>query len=308
MTKRRKKGTKKPDARPVPPAVTRPAPDAQARESDPIIGYDPGDGREWHELPSGVPVDFFPISTRTDVVQVEIDGLGVTPETVDTMAMLRIAETYLALTLKLADAKRAPFLLTGLRILDKCVAVESVPNDMQRAVFFCGMAASIVDGHEATPYGIEGAAQAAREALRLLPATQRAKVIAGPMTRALKPPPEPLLALRPWERTTIRGRLIRVGGVTCRALFFSPVENNFSLTVVTEERARELGGLLYRELDLEALVARDGAGHIEQGELVHFHVLSDAEPVGAWRDWLKANAPEWFTVEDIIGELDRDAG
>jgi hypothetical protein len=142
MTKRRKKGTKKPDARPVPPAVTRPAPDAQARESDPIIGYDPGDGREWHELPSGVPVDFFPISTRTDVVQVEIDGLGVTPETVDTMAMLRIAETYLALTLKLADAKRAPFLLTGLRILDKCVAVESVPNDMQRAVFFCGMAAS----------------------------------------------------------------------------------------------------------------------------------------------------------------------
>lgn len=242
-----------------------------------------------------------------DVVQVELDGPGVAPETVDAIALLRVAESYLWLVSRLGHIHDAPVTLTGIAIIDKCAAVQTWPTDMTRAVLFCQEAARVISGQEEAPHGAEKAAADAREALRGLPKTMKARVLAGKFVGSLVAPEEEALREHPWEQTQLRATLVRTGGKKPVAQFRSVDDGAFfTLDLPSEEAARELGQHLYKDVDLEALIVRDHQGGIEKGELIDLHVLSDAEPGDAWRTWFQKNAGEWAEVEDVLGELGRD--
>lgn len=246
-------------------------------------------------------------ATAADVVQVELDGPGVASTSVDAIALLRVAESYLWLVTRLGHIHNAPVTLTGIAIIDKCAAVQTWPTDMTRAVLFCQEAARVISGEEEAPHGAEKDAAAAREALRGLPKTMKARVLAGTFVGALVAPDEEALRDHPWEQTQLRATLVRTGGKKPVAQFRSIDDGAFfTLDLRSEEAARELGQHLYKDVDLEALIVRDHQGGIEKGELVELHVLSDAEPGDAWRTWFQKNAGEWAAVEDVLGELGRD--
>jgi hypothetical protein len=243
-----------------------------------------------------------------DVVQVELDGEGVSPDTVDALAMLRVAESYLSLVAKLGQLREMPVTMTGLQIVDKCAAVQTAPTDMQRAVHFCQQATRVVTGQEPAPRGADKAAEAVREALRALPKNIRARVIAGRYAEAIVAPlHQEEIRERAWEQVEIRATLVRAGGRKPVAQFLSlDDEVLFTLDLANEEKARELGRHLYKEVDVEALIVRGLEGGIERGELLDLHVLSDSEPAEAWREWFRVNASEWTEVDDVLGELGRD--
>lgn len=242
-----------------------------------------------------------------EVVQVELDGPGISPESVDALQLLRVAESYLALVAKLGHVHDAPVTLTGVQIVDKCVAVRTYPTDMMRAVVFCKQATRVIAGAEEAPRGTERFAAAAREALRELPKTTKARVLAGKFAVPLVAPPQEDLRDHPWEQTQLRATLLRTGGARPVAQFRSLDDGGlFSLELQSEAKARELGQHLYKEVELEALVSRGLEGGIERGELIDLHELSDAPPVETWRAWFEQNAPEWKDVADVLGELGRD--
>lgn len=242
-----------------------------------------------------------------NVVQVELDGPGVSPANVDAVAFLRVTESYLWLVKLLGEINDAPVTLTGLEVIDKCAAVQTWPTDMTRAVLFCRKATAVIAEQEDAPHRAVRAASSAREALRLLPRTQTVRVFAGNYAGALLAPPQPESRELPWEQVELRATLIRSGGEKPVAQFRSADDGAlFSLDLGSVEKARELGQQLYREVDVEALIMRDVDGGIERGELLEIHVLSEEEPVNAWRSWFKENASEWSDTEDVLGELGRN--
>jgi hypothetical protein len=246
---------------------------------------------------------------RSSKVLVELDGPGVSPKNVDAVTLLRLAEAYFVLLTKLADAKGKGLSLTGLAVLDKCVALESKSSDAYVARFFGEMAVRIVSGKEVPPFGLEGVLNDVRTALRSLPATHVAKVRAGgARARRLRLPKDAELGSYAWETLALRSTVVRVGGRDPRAQFLSASEaTSFTLSVTTEE-ARSLGAKLYLPLELEARVLRDEEGRISQGAVVRFTVLDDRDPADAWREWFADIASDWAEVDDVNAELGRHAG
>lgn len=242
-----------------------------------------------------------------DVVQVELDGPGVSPKNVDAVALLRVAESYLWLVSRLGQLHNRPVTLTGIEVIDKCAAVQTWPTDMSRAVLFCQEATRVISGADEAPHGAEQAAKDAREVLRSLPKTMTARVLAGKFASALVPPTEEPLRDHGWEQTELRATLVRTGGKKPVAQFRSVDDGAFfTLDLPSEEKARELGQHLYKDVDVEALILRGVEGGIERGELLDLHVLTDSEPASAWRTWFRENAAEWADVDDVLGELRRD--
>lgn len=106
------------------------------------------------------------------------------------------------------------------------------------------------------------------------------------------------------ETTSLRGRVLRVGGVrpTVRLRSRSE-EGDFSLRLRDEAVARRLAQHLYSEVDFTARIHRDEDGSIESGDVEEFWPLSNDDPVTAWKAWFSENAKPWNDVSDIESEI-----
>src|SRR5260221_3925629 len=60
---------------------------------------------------------------KRDGLMFELDGPGVTPESVDSLLLLRLADAWFKLVAKASEAGNIGLSFRGLRIRDKCVAV-----------------------------------------------------------------------------------------------------------------------------------------------------------------------------------------
>jgi hypothetical protein len=236
---------------------------------------------------------------------VELDGPGVSPDTVDTLALLTLAETYFRLIGKVAEASNMSLTFQGLRVLDKCVAVSATPNNQELAQLVSVRALRIISGEESPPRGTEVLTSNLRSCLRSLPTGHVARTRWGKRSHPLVAPPLPSQE-HPWETVELRVIPIRVGGADPGARLRSASEGHEFTVSATAEHARRLGAMLYSEVDVELEVCRDFEGRIERGRVVEVHAVSDAEPATAWRQWFRANAPEWDEVDDVGAELGRD--
>jgi hypothetical protein len=250
-------------------------------------------------------------SIPLDALQVELDGPGAHPETVDALAFLRITESYFRLLKRAAELKAANIVLTGLSIHDKCIAAVTVPNNPQLAAFYANIAADLIDGKSSPERGLETLTQEAQVALRALPHTQKVRVKAGRLYRNLAAAEEPVAQL-PWEQISTRARVLRIGGFSLpRASFAARAQGAFTLDV-DESDLPKLGAHVWKDIELEAIVSYDAAGHIAGGRLVGFTpVAYGIDETAAWRSWFQKAAPDWLDVDDIRAELrddDRDDG
>ncbi|HET7505116.1 MAG TPA: hypothetical protein VFK02_29055 [Kofleriaceae bacterium] len=78
--------------------------------------------------------------------------------------------------------------------------------------------------------------------------------------------------------------------------------NDFSL-LTGVDMARALGGHLYREVEIEAEIARNEIGAISEGRLWSFEPVESTDPIEAWDKWFEQSAGDWddARVEALLG-------
>jgi hypothetical protein len=217
-------------------------------------------------------------------VVLEVDGPGVSTSNVDVPAFLELAAAFFTLLKANANESATPLGFTSVKIEDKCVALCALPDSIDIAKDSADQALRQIAGEDA-PHGLATLAERARIAVRRLPTGQSAKVIVGPWVRpVVVAPGEPVAPLD--SMLSIRARPIRVGGKKPAVRFSSEMEEDFTLTA-TADQARELGSMLYRDVEIVARVSRDAAGFIEGGRLESFEIVEDEDPRPAWRDWFR---------------------
>ena len=239
-------------------------------------------------------------------LRVEIDGDGVNPDTVDARSTLELASAYFDLLVRVARLRGAEVELKGLQVVSKCIALATVPTSLPEAREAAAEAQDYVAGRE-EPHGVVVAVRRVRDAVRALPLGHVAKVIIGPWQRQL-PRDGDVPRVPPYASVMVRARPVRVGGTNPRVRFKSESEETEFSLEVTEEQARELGSLLYREVDIAATVWRDENDAIRGGRLEDVFAVADAHDDlrTVMRRWLKENAPQWDDIDDIEAELKRE--
>lgn len=241
---------------------------------------------------------------RRGRLRFELDGPGASPETVASLLLLRLAQQTFQLLTKVADTSGASLTLAGMAVRDKCVAIDVSPSDREAAELSARRVIRLVAGQERPPRGLTSSVEALQRELRGLPAGMRACVQATGRAKRLLPPPLPTVET-PWETTELRVTPVRVGGAEPGAQLTSTSELGPFTVEATADVARKLGALLYRDVDVVLDIVRGIDGRIERGRVVDVMPLSAEEPTATWRQWFATNAPEWFAVDDVRGELGR---
>jgi hypothetical protein len=231
-------------------------------------------------------------------LKIELDGPGVQPETVDAQALIALAGAYFALLQKIASVDLDEELgLQGIRIEDKCVAVSTLPSNDALALAAAQHLAYAMQGDA---YGRHaGEFKALRKALDMLPSGYTARAMVGDWHQALEHTTEPLVSY-PYAVTTLRVRLVRVGGTAPTAQFESGSEDDRFTLSMSEDLARQLAPLLYQELEATMTFTRDDRGKIRQGRLDSFEKLDEGNAFELWHTWFKGVEvnPNWEAERD----------
>lgn len=157
----------------------------------------------------------------------ELDGAGVHLESVEATLLLELASAFFSLVKLNGDQFGGEeFLLRGLRAIEKCAAMGCVPSDREVARLAAARSASQIAGGSVIPYGGVDFAKRARRAAQRLEPGQTMKARLGSWSHAVTLAPE--LGSKPLdERTTLRARLLKIGGTGLSARFTTRIEKDF---------------------------------------------------------------------------------
>lgn len=227
-------------------------------------------------------------------VALELDGPGVSPETVDAPLLFELAAAFFLLLQGNAEDAATPITLRGVHIIDKCLRLAVPVEHLEQARQFAEDAMRQMVGEQDPPRGLGLVADRGRSALGKLQPDQTAKIVVGKWERPLALPKQDDVILPNDSILSVRAVPVRVGGAKPLIRFKSMLEDEpFTLTA-TEEQARKLGALLYKEVDIDALISRAADGTIDGGKLVSFEPVIDGDPRPAWREWFKSvGGEEW---------------
>lgn len=246
-----------------------------------------------------------PVDLPKGHIALEIDGAGVSPETVDVPTFLEAAAAFFSLVQGNAREERSDLSLVGLQIVDKCVALVSGSDRPELSKFYSEKAYLQIEGKLPTPRGLTSTRDRARTAIRKLPGGMAMKLIVDDWTAPLiLDPPKvvPLDAL-----ISLRVTITRVTGEpSAKTRLKSKLEKQpFSLSI-SKAQAQQLGPYILREIDVDARIRRDSDGHIVDGKLLDFKPVDyEGDATTVWRAWYRDNAAEWDQVDDIESELRR---
>jgi hypothetical protein len=254
------------------------------------------DGRvsPWEAAPMGAPEE----------MMLALEGPGVTPDNVDSLTLLHLAEAWFSLNLKVAEAEGRGLTFTGLSVVRKCAAVVAQVSDLGNARVAAMMAVRIVSRGEDPPQGAVDASRRFVQALCALPATHSVKARVGAKWLPIKRPAPIDAPDIPWEVLEMRVTPVRVGGgkEPAAQLICHGEDAPFSLSV-SEDDARVLGSSLYRPVDATLQFCRHHDGRIDRGRVLDVTLLDDVDPIAAWRAWFADDAAAWDEVDDIRTEL-----
>ena len=239
-------------------------------------------------------------------LRLKIDGPGVGPDTLDPLATLELARSYLQLLQKVSQDLEIKLELTGLRVESGSAALAFTPTNPRLAEEISVQAHRMVSGEVLIPPRLEGPTHAFASAVRALPKEQSVSVLVGPR-KLLVVPREPAAVAPRRSVTTIRALLVSIGGLghpTARFVSKSE-ERTFALRLESQALAQQLARFIYRDLDIVAELHRDEDGIIVGGHLTEFREVPRGDPLSAWKRWYEAVASEWDEVDDIEAELGR---
>lgn len=236
----------------------------------------------------------------------EFDGPGVAPETVDTLAFLRLAEAFFSMMLRVADAQKLGLTFRGIEIRDKCIAAVARPSNMASARIAARGTKRVVGGTQKAPSGAEGLQVEIQKLLRELVVDTNVSVRIGKQVLGMRAP-DPVLVETPWETTELRVYALRVSakGENPRAELASDSEAQpFTLNVSLDD-ARKLGNSLLSKVDVVVTICRGADGSIAGGKVIRVFDLQEQDVANTWRKWF-ADTGDWDQVEDVRGELGRN--
>lgn len=237
----------------------------------------------------------------------EVDADGVEPDTVDTLAFLRLAHAYFETLVATARATENELRFTGVQIINKCVAVRAIVNNSDLAQTTVQQADNFVAGTALPPrkYSIAACTKnlvdAHEQFLTHVPAgaRRRLKTIAavGGKKTPLRRPPEP--TEDPYSYVsleTMRAKVSTLAGSEMTVRLQPIIGDAFSVMIATNDLAKEIRHHWLDELDVDVEVRRNSEGRVLSGKLKGFHVVQEGNAVEAWREWVKNN------VEPMTGE------
>jgi hypothetical protein len=233
----------------------------------------------------------------------ELDGPGVEPATVDTVAFLRLAEAFFQMMLRLANAESLGLTFRGIEIRNKCAAIVSHPSNVASARIAAEGAGRIVRGAQAAPSGTEGLQGDIRKYLRELPPETKAAVRIGKKIVRVQAP-APRAAHTPWETTELRVVPLRVSARRVELASHSEGQP-FTLVLASVGDARKLGASIQQEIDVLMTVCRGVDGNIVEGRIEKVFELQTQNIAESWRAWF-ADAGDWGRIEDVREELGRN--
>jgi hypothetical protein len=240
-------------------------------------------------------------STRSPEISLRLDGGDVHPHNVDPSLVLALASSYVDALRSLAVTSDLDLDLRGLQIRDRCVEIAFGVNKLgpaRAAAHEVNLALASTE----RPRGAIGAIDRLRDALDSIPPAIHVTVAAGGSWKRSLQVRAAEDATPAFELVTLRAVPVRAGGAMPVVRFHSDRENDFSLSADID-MARALGGQLYREVEIEAEIARDELGAISEGRVLSFEPVESADPVEAWDRWFEQSAGEWNEerVEALLG-------
>ena len=220
-----------------------------------------------------------------------LDGGGVHPHNVDPSLVLALASSYVDSLRSLALTNDLDLDLRGLQIRDRCVEIAFGVNKLATAREAAHEVNQALASTE-RPRGAIGAIDRLRDALGAIPPAIRVSVAAGSNWKRSLQVRATEDASPAMEIVTLRAIPMRAGGATPVVRFHSDRENDFSLSTDID-MARALGGHLYREVEIEAEIARNDVGAITGGRVLSFEPVESTGPVEAWDRWFEQSAGDW---------------
>ncbi len=243
----------------------------------------------------------------SDYLMLEVDGAE--PDTVaDPLAVLELAAAYFDLVVKLAKDRGYDLGLKGLHIFNKCVAIAIKPVNPLEAQASARSAVLLVERHPKAKARHRTAVDRVRRARTGLPKQYTASVRLAELTLPLTVI-EFVDTMMPWSMTTMRVVPYKAGGKNDAAVRFTSILEDYDFTLdVSSDAARELGAVLYHEVEIEAEVQRDAAGRITQGKVLRINPLDDKPDLSAWQDWFRFSGrqSQWDAADNLEEELGRD--
>jgi hypothetical protein len=238
---------------------------------------------------------------KSPEISLRLDGGDVHPHNVDPSLVLALASSYVDALRSLAVTSDLDLDLRGLQIRDRCVEIAFGVNKLAPAREAATEVSQALASAE-RPRGAVGAIDRLRDALAAVPPEMHVTVAAGGSWKRslqLRAAEDAAPAL---ELVTLHAVPIRAGGATPVVRFHADRESDFSLSTDID-MARALGGHLYREVEIEAEIARDESGAISGGRVLSFELVEIGDPVEAWDQWFKQSAGEWDEdrVEALLG-------
>lgn len=240
---------------------------------------------------------------RPGTLQIELDGDGVSPSTVEARSLLDLASTLIELIGELGKDADQPVTFRGLAVQDKCIALATTVSPPDMAEDLSREALVLVAGQDSVDRGFVELVARARQAVNALPLGITPRIIVGSWSGVVKSAPSHDFGLTK-EVTELRVRVVRAGGAGRMVRLHSVSEpKDFSLHA-SEELCRKLGAHLYQDVDVVAEILRTANGVIDGGE-VHdvFEVLGSGG--GDFRTWLADAAGDWAGVTDVLKEIGR---
>lgn len=236
---------------------------------------------------------------RELVLRIANDDGELTPDNADPVQVLAVAAAYLESLQAVAADSAVAFHVEGIALrtgsvelafrVDKLATTKKLAREV---------AAALLEPDAPPPI------RRLRTALSRLPTHVHAQVQVGRWESRVDP--DPVVHEQPLrELTTLRGQLIRVGGVTPAVRLRDSEGRDFSLEA-SKDDLRALGTQLYREVEIEAEVERDERGEIAAGRVLGFAMVTDEDPADAWQKWFDENTGTWddASVEAVLGRRD----
>jgi len=233
-----------------------------------------------------------------------VEGDGVTPSAFDVAQTLAFLNSFVDLICSIAGVSQEELVLTSLQIEKGSVQFPIGSNNPMLARKCAQQAYSMLSGGENSKHGLVAKVSRARDALGRLPETYRPFLQAGKKRRTL-----PRTFTRPEEYsevTSLRGELIKAGGVDPRVWLKAEEEGHLSLRT-SKELAERAGHTLYQLIDAVVLLVREG-DRIVDAELYEYELVENLTPEDEkkrWRSWFHEAGSDWEEIEDIESELGR---
>ncbi|MBX7115927.1 MAG: hypothetical protein K1X64_16480 [Myxococcaceae bacterium] len=240
-------------------------------------------------------------------LKLEIDGPGVKPETLDSVATLELGRAYFRLLQRVAEDQEISLELTGLSIEDKCAALKVTPANFKLAQQTVVRAHRIVAGEELSSHRLDVAAEDFRAAVRALPTEQNVAVLVGPQRLPVARSQAAKIAPRK-SITRMRAVVLTVGAATppfARLSSKSEARPSFTVKVKDVSTVQKLALHLGKTIDADVAVERDTEGLIVRGELLEYVPVDEKRSLEEWREWFASVAPDWSDVEDVEEALGR---